>query len=98
MEYELCAKYSTRKSFYGKATVKEEEDNICKNYLLYSYGTLVGIYTEDKITGCKIYHYLGHYSATTTTHQKEFFKQNGLTDAEIKKLFKEGILQYGINE
>ena len=93
MRYDLKCIYDTRQSFYGKAQVEEKEDNICKNYLLYSYGTLVAIYTEDKITDLKQYSYLGKYSQTTTRHQKEFFKQFGLSDKEIKELFKKGILE-----
>lgn len=93
MLYELDCRYDTRNSFYGKAKVEEKEDNICKNYLLYSYGTLVAIYTEDKITNLKRYDYLGKYSQTTTRHQKEFFKQNGLSDKEIKELFSKGTLE-----
>ena len=93
MEYILENIYDARKSFYGKAKIKIKEDNICKNYLLYSYGTLVAIYTEDKMTNLKQYSYLGKYSQTTTRHQKEFFKQNGLNDKEIKELFKNNILE-----
>ena len=93
MLYELDCRYDTRASFYGKAKVEVKEDNICKNYLLYSYGTLVAIYTEDKITNLKRYDYLGKYSQTTTRHQKEFFKQNGLSDKEIKELFNKGTLE-----
>ena len=73
--------------------VEIKEDNICINYLLYSYGTLVAIYTIDKIKNYRRYDYLGKYSQTTTRHQKEFFKQNGLSDAEIKELFKTGVLE-----
>ena len=91
--YELTCRYDSRNSFYGKAWVEEKEDNICKNYLLYSYGTLVAIYTEDKMSNLKQYSYLGKYSQTTTRHQKEFFKQFGLSDKEIKELFKNGILE-----
>ena len=93
-EYDLSCRYDSRKSFYGKAEIEEVEDNICKNYLLKSYGTLVAIYTEDKMSNKKIYNYLGHFSMTTTSHQKEFFKQFGLDDKEIKKLFKVGVLEY----
>ena len=64
MIYELIPKYSSRKSFYGKAQVEIKEDAVCKNYLLYSYGTLVAIYTEDKMSNLKQYSYLGHYSMT----------------------------------
>lgn len=90
--YYLDCRYDSRKSFYNKAVVEINEDNICKNYCLKSYGTLVAIYTVDKIKNTKQYNYLGKYSQTTTRHQKEFFKQYGLNDNEIKKLFKDGIL------
>lgn len=93
MLYDLECRYDTRKSFYGKAVVEEYEDNICKNYCLKSYGTLVAIYTEDKTTNLKQYSYLGKYSCTTTRHQKEFFKQFGLSDKQIKELFSKGILE-----
>lgn len=43
-------------------------------------------------------HYFGKYSCTTTRHQKEFFKQNGLSDKEIKDLFKNGTLEVLDNE
>lgn len=91
--YELTCRYDSRNSFYGKAWVEEKEDNICKNYLLYSYGTLVAIYTEDKMSNLKQYSYLGKYSQTTTRHQKEFFKQFGLSDRELKELWKNGVIE-----
>lgn len=85
MKYDLECRFDTRKSFYGKAKVEDiynDKSVIC----LYSYGTLVAQITNNKN---KIkYHYLGQYSQTTTRHQKEFFKQNGLSDKEIKELFK----------
>lgn len=84
--YELDCRYDARASFYGKAQVK-----IIKNGLeLYSYSTLVARITEEpnKTT----YENFGKFSQTTTRHQKEFFKQNGLTDKEIKELFKNGYL------
>ena len=89
--YDLKCRYDSRASFYGKAKV-EETQYIGLNLLeLYSYGTLVAKIEEkeDKTT----YIYLGKYSQTTTRHQKEFFKQNGLSDKEIKELFKNGILE-----
>ncbi len=91
--YNLDARYDSRASFYGKARVKVSEDNISISYMLYSYNTLVAIYTEDKTSGLKQYNYLGKYSQTTTRHQKEFFKQFGLGDIEIKELFKNGKLE-----
>lgn len=87
MTYELEPRYSSRKSFYGKAHVIEKGNET----ELLSYSTIVAkiIHENGKIK----YKYLGHYSMTTTTHQKEFFMQNGLTENEVKKLFKNGELE-----
>lgn len=93
--YFLETQYDTRASFYKKAKVKIKEDNISYNELLYSYDTLVAIYTKDKIKDVEQFSYLGNYSQTTTRHQKEFFRQKGLLDKEIKELFNKGVL---INE
>lgn len=98
MMYELSCRYDARKSFYGKAKVKyfENESGVIFREELYSYGTLVATIVRYDFKG-KIekveYNYLGKYSQTTTRHQKEFFKQGGLTDKEIKELFKNGILE-----
>lgn len=89
--YNLDCRFDTRKSFYGKAQVKEEthtgEYGTTRSLNLYSYNTLVAkvFYSID---GSVEYIYFGKYSQTTTRHQKEFFKQNGLNDKEIKQLFK----------
>ena len=88
-EYLTC-RYDTRQSFCGKAVVEDiYNDNsvIC----LYSYGTEVASIEKYK-NGLTIYYYNGKYSQTTTRHQKEFFKQNGLNDKEIKELFDKGEL------
>lgn len=89
--YELDCRYDARQSFYGKAQVKETKYVGLNLIELYSYGTLVAKIEEkeDKT----IYIYLGKYSQTTTRHQKEFFKQNGLSDKQIKELFKNGTLE-----
>ena len=89
--YELSCRYDSRQSFYGKAKVKETMYVGLKLIELYSYGTLVAKIEEkeDKTT----YVYLGNYSQTTTRHQKEFFRQNGLSEKEIKELFKNEILE-----
>ena len=93
MEYELSCRYDTRQSFYGKAQILEQDIGTTgfKEKVLYSYGTMVAkiIIGEDKTK----YIYYGKYSQTTTRHQKEFFRQNGLTDKEIKELFKNGTLE-----
>ena len=91
--YELSCRFDSRQSFYGKAKVEIKEDNISYNEILYSYGTEVAIYTKDKMSNLEQFTYLGKYSQTTTRHQKEFFKQKGLSDKEIKELFKNGILE-----
>ena len=92
METELSCIYDTRQSFYGKAIVEIRKTQ--KGFYiteLYSYGTLVAdIKDYGKL---KKYCYYGKYSQTTTRHQKEFFKQNGLSDKEIKELFKNGKLE-----
>ena len=91
-EYYLECRYDARQSFYKKAKVVIEEDNICYNELLYSYDTLVAIYSKDKIENKEQFTYCGKFSQTTTRHQKEFFKQHDLSDKEIKELFKTGVL------
>ena len=80
MEFDLSCRFDARQSFYGKARVKE----IDGDYYLYSYGTLVAkvIKYENKT----VFYYLGKFSQTTTRHQKEFFRQNGLSEKEIKQL------------
>lgn len=89
-EYYLEPIYDSRKSFYKKAYVEIKEDNLAYNELLYSYNTLVAIYTKDKITELKQYNYLGNFSQTTTRHQKEFFRQKGATLEEVNKLIRKG--------
>ena len=88
--YDLSCRFDTRNSFYGKAQVKETYYIGLYLLELYSYGTLVAKIeeTENK----KTYIYYGKYSQTTTRHQKEFFRQNGLNDKEIKELFKNDTL------
>lgn len=97
--YELKCIYDSRASFYGKAQVEEKETTgehgttILKN--LYSYGTLVAkiLYAYIDNTKKVTYLVMGKYSQTTTRHQKEFFRQAGLTEKELKELFKNGKLE-----
>ena len=86
--YELSCRYDSRQSFYGKAQVKETKYIGLHLIELFSYGTLVAKIEEKE--NKTSYIYLGKYSQTTTRHQKEFFKQNGLSDKEIKDLFVNG--------
>ena len=93
MIYELSCQYDTRQSFYGKAMVKEQGNKKCRTIDLYSYGTLVASIVCDYELNKNIYLYEGKYSQTTTKHQKEFFRQYGLTEKEIKELWKNGKLE-----
>ena len=88
MEKELKAIYSTRKSFYGKAIVRTEIFENIEHVELLSYNTLVADYTYYKDDNKKVYKYFGYFSCTTSSHQKEFFKQLGLDDKEAKDLMK----------
>jgi hypothetical protein len=92
MLYDLDCRFDSRKSFYGKARVKEEQYNNFKALILYSYGTEVASIEYHK-NNMIMFYYNGKYSQTTTRHQKEFFKQNGLSDFEIKELFSKGTLR-----
>lgn len=93
-KYELSCMYDSANSFYEKAIVEIEEDNIVKTYKLYSYNTLVAMVSYDKLSSLIQYDYLGQFSGTTTRHQKEFFRQNGiLNDKDMKELFKKGHLE-----
>ncbi|MCL2312514.1 MAG: hypothetical protein FWC41_08540 [Firmicutes bacterium] len=62
---ELQARYATVNSFYGKATILEENGV----FYLQSYDTIVSEAKNGIVT-----HY-GKWSNTTTRHQKEFEKQ-----------------------
>ena len=92
--YFLEPQYDARKSFYKKTKVEIIEDNICYNEILRSYNTIVAIYTKDKIKDLEQFTCNGVFSQTTTRHQKEFFRQKGLSDKEIKELFNKGVLIY----
>ena len=94
MIYTLDCRYDTRNSFYGKAIVEECEDENARTLHLLSYGTLVANIVYYKNKNEVVYEYFGRYSCTTTRHQKEFFRQNGLSDKEIKELFDKGVLRY----
>lgn len=89
---ELKTLYDFRKSFYKKAFVETQKNTYEMVKCLYSYGTLVAKYILHFDTLKEQFIYLGEYSRTTTRHQREFFRQQGLTTKEIIKLFNEGEL------
>ena len=70
IETELEAKYSTRKSFYDKAKIIENDPRDPNSILLKSYNSIVAKVDQD---GC--FTTGGFYSTTTSSHQKEFAKQ-----------------------
>ena len=79
MEYELNCSYDSRKSFYNKAVVIEEEGN----KKLRSYNTIV---CEIKNNKPLVY---GSYSNTTSRHIKEFLLQNGFKAENMKQILKD---------
>ena len=90
MENELQAIYNTRQSFHGKAIVRTTINKNTEHIELVSYGTLVANYVYYKDKNKKVYEYFGRYSCTTSSHQKEFFRQLGLSEKETKDLMKDG--------
>lgn len=89
--FDLKSEYDSAKSFGGKAKIIEFKNRNLTDLQLYSYNTFVARITT--IYGIKTYYYFGKYSSTTTRHQKEFFRQNGLSEAQISELFKNGKLE-----
>ena len=71
--------YDSRDSFYGKAKVELDENQI----ILYSYGTLVA-FIENSIA-----YITGDYSQTTLRHIKEFLLQNGFVAINKKQMMKD---------
>lgn len=75
-EYNLEPRYDSRKSFYGKAVVVEE-DGAKK---LFSYDTLVA---QIEAGEAEVF---GTYSQTTLRHIKDFLYQNGFEVGSKKEL------------
>lgn len=81
-QYDLEAKFDSRKSFYGKAVVVEEYNSVS----LISYKSCICQIQENGLDDVivKIYNvrdYKGNsltFSSTSLRHLKEFLKQNGL--------------------
>lgn len=80
-KYELEPRYSSRKSFYGKATEIYHDDGSIE---LKSYSTIVARITP---TGKAVVY--GQYSQTTTRHIKEFLKQHGFYADNMKQILKD---------
>jgi hypothetical protein len=71
MIYELTARFDSRQSFYGKATLKEHGDNIT----LLSYNTEILSYNTKTHKIKWLTKYAEHFTQTTNRHINEFFKQ-----------------------
>ena len=77
--YELECIFDSKKSFYGKANIREEEGK----KILISYSTEV-CFIENDIPFIK-----GFYSNTTLRHIKEFLSQNGFKAISKKQMEKD---------
>ena len=88
----LETQYDARKSFYKKAYIETQKNDFEQTKDLYSYNTLVASVSYNFDKNCKIYNFYGRFSQTTSRHQREFFKQEGLNDKEIKLVFDSGEL------
>ena len=75
----LEAIYDNSKSFYGKAKVELDGNQI----ILYSYETLVAFIEND------VAYITGHYSQTTMRHIKEFLLQNGFVAINKKQMMED---------
>lgn len=93
LEYYLDCRYDSRASFYKKAKVRVYENDEIEHLELQSYGTLVANYVYYKNEHKRVFEYFGCYSQTTTRHQKEFFRQLGITDKGLKELWLNGRLE-----
>ena len=77
LSFELDATYDARKSFYGKAHVHPRHDGL----ILVSYDTPVAFAGRD---GSFYVAPAADYSATTRRHVKEFAKQTGHHEVDLK--------------
>ena len=77
MSYKLECVFDSRKSFYGKAIV-EENDN---KKTLYSYGIEVAEIKDGEFNML-----WGGYSQTTYRHVNEFIQQNGFPKMSKKEI------------
>lgn len=81
MFYELMPKFNNQKSFYNKAIIEESKNE----KKLYSYGTLVAIYSNGNLEISSNYNYLTN---TTLKHVKDFMFQLGMKPLKKWDLYK----------
>lgn len=98
--FEMQPLYDARKSFHGKAFVERWDTEHGVKYVLKSYGTVVAVVTPLGETGKDTEAYrveigMGHLSATTLRHVKEFLAQTddvfkGITLSWLRKAVRDG--------
>lgn len=89
-EPDLCPQYDSRKSFYGKAEVVDNEDG---SKTLFSYSTPVCKISEKGEVN-RLRHW--DYSPTTLRHVKEFLKQNGFKADSASQIEKDYPLEEAV--
>lgn len=89
MIYELIPVFSNVKSFYGKAKVQLNKTGNTEVYTLFSYDTKVATCVKDTEANNMTCTLVDIFSSTTTRHQKEFFRQMGMSEKDVDDLFKE---------
>ena len=89
MIYELIPVFSNVKSFYGKAKVQLNKTGNTEVYTLFSYDTKVATCVKDTEANNMTCTLVDIFSSTTTRHQKEFFRQMGMSEKEVDEFFKE---------
>lgn len=81
-DYELIPQYDSRKSFYGKARVRNNDGDL----ELISYSTRVAVIHQATEADPKSASVYGLYSQTTLRHIKELLKQNGFKADNAKQI------------
>lgn len=98
--FEMRPLYDSHQSFYGKALIERWDTEYGMQYVLKSYGTVVAVVTplgemgEDAVA-YRVEIGMGHLSATTLRHVKEFLAQEddvfkGITLSWLRKAVKDG--------
>lgn len=97
--FELQPLYDRHQSFYGKAFVERWDTEHGTQLVLKSYGTVVAkvtpTYSDEDITTYAVEIGMGHLSATTLRHIKEFLAQtddtfHGVTLSWLRKAVRDG--------
>lgn len=81
-QYELIPQYDARKSFYGKARVRDNDGDL----ELISYSTRVACIHPATETDPKEASVYALHSVTTLRHIKEFLLQNGFKAENSKQI------------